>query len=95
METDDSYLTNDDSSDEDWRATPMYKRKAMKRKTGSVDNTSINDRSASANDKATNNKSTIDKSTTETSQLTRVSVDIEMYRNGLFLAIAHFFLDDG
>ncbi|XP_078326177.1 chromosome-associated kinesin KIF4-like isoform X2 [Crassostrea virginica] len=69
METDDSYLTNDDSSDEDWRATPMYKRKAMKRKTGSVDNTSINDRSA--NDKATNNKSTIDKSTTEASQLTR------------------------
>lgn len=73
METDDSYLTNDDSSDEDWRATPMYKRKAMKRKTGSVDNTSVNDRSA--NDKATNNKSTIDKSTTEASQLTRVSVD--------------------
>lgn len=58
-----SFLTdNDDSSDEDWRATPMYKRKAAKRKTGSVDNASIND------------KSTIDKSTNETSQLTRQKV---------------------
>lgn len=60
-----SFLTdNDDSSDEDWRATPMYKRKATKRKTGSVDNASINDRS------------TVDKSANETSQLTRVSIII-------------------
>ncbi|XP_048775989.2 chromosome-associated kinesin KIF4-like isoform X2 [Ostrea edulis] len=59
-ETDEeSFLTEDDTSDEDWRATPMYKRKGMKRKTVSVDDSSVSD------------KSTSDKQTTETSQLTR------------------------
>ncbi|XP_061164849.1 chromosome-associated kinesin KIF4-like [Saccostrea echinata] len=56
-----SFLTEDDSSDEDWRATPMYKRKMASRKTIGGENASIND------------KSTNDKSAMETSQVSKKS----------------------
>lgn len=44
IEEESFFIDNDDFSDEDWRVIFMYKRKVIKRKTGSVDNVFINDR---------------------------------------------------
>lgn len=44
IEEESFFIDNDDFSDEDWRVIFMYKRRVIKRNTGSVDNVFINDR---------------------------------------------------